>query len=226
LASLPEPGEDISAVLSTQPVSLKPPAEFLTSFPGTRKIGEVITSGDLTLSVLGWESVPDDRQGMNLPKDMKYVVVELAAANNGKKTHVNYDWLIGLKDITGRNYDDSLLPNRNYSQMGMPHHIAPGEQMRGKTSFHVPKEVNDLVLFIDFYNPDTSSNDHIRVFIKLGEKPVTVPPPSQFSGEQSVQVHAVGESVQMGSFLLTVTKIVNNGIKFPKFSGLNFLIHL
>jgi hypothetical protein len=208
-----ETGEDISSVLSAQPVSIKPSAEFLTPFPGTRKIGDVITDGDLALSVLGWEYVIDE-QDTTLPKDMKYVVVDLEAVNHGKQTLVLSNWKIGLKDITGEEYDYSLPPSRYsypysfYTLEMSAHYIAPGELVRGKKSFKVPKEVNNLFLHIDSLN-FTAPYDPIRakVLIELGEKPVTIPLPSQLSGEQSVQTHAIGESVQMGNLLLKVTDV-------------------
>jgi|GEM_PF-4350887 len=212
--SLPKPGEDILVALSAQPGFVKLPAEFLIPFPGTRKIGDVITNGDLTLSVLGWESMLDEKS-MFLPEDMKYVVIELVAANHGNKTLSIRNYGIGLKNITGENYDFLPLTGYNGTYMiRMPLTIAPGEHVRGKTSFKVPKEANNLISFADFYNQDPSSDSTYRVFIGLGENPLTVPAPSQFSEEQTMQIHAMGELVQMGTVLLTVTNVV-----FPKKTG-------
>lgn len=216
--------------LGKEPFVHKPPAELLTPDPDTHEIGDVIINGDMVFTVLGWESTtgtdhdPQLPEGMvvkspywmPLTEDMRYVVLDIVMVNKGQQVlHVSR-CPIELKDITGQRYEhDNSGKGLDYLEPDYRHIrkediniivITPGERVRGKVSFIVPQDIHDLIFSSSV---PLSLNDirYSQAYVALGQNPITLEPPAQLPGEQTILTHAIGEAAQVDNFMITVTGV-------------------
>jgi len=169
--------------------------------PERYQIGDIIQAGDLALVVLGWEKVQGD-QFTQPEAGQEFIAVDLLLVNQGEKPKSVSSLLqMYLKDETGQKYEPDFE-----AQMAVGSapegEISPGERIRGKIGFQVPKEVGSLTFV---YDVDVFGTG--KVFVDLGEEPKKVDPPAALQGEGQMQVYQVGDQIQIGDLILTVNKV-------------------
>ena len=94
-----EGGDIIAVSLGETPVALEPSEGSLTPGTDVHQIGDVVSSGDVVLAVVGWESRPGQEAQSPLPAGMRFVVVDLVLVNQGQRALQVKQ--LGLKDQTG-----------------------------------------------------------------------------------------------------------------------------
>jgi hypothetical protein len=168
----PPVSDNIYVLLGENPVSLKPPAELLNPYPGAHKVGEAISCGDLTLTVLGW-GLPQTTQDTEPDPGNKFLVVDILLANHGNvmaKVNPRIDAIIHDADDMAYRADFGHYYGENESDP-FEDGIAPGEQKRGYVVYQVPQTSNSYVLAYDTsfaFFPAEGEN----IYIHLGEEPV------------------------------------------------------
>ena len=169
------------------------------------QIGDVIQAGDLLLVVLGWEKVEGDE--FTKPEEGKeFIAVDLIIANQGSKpTSISTLLQMYLKDETGQKYDPDLMAQTVVGS-APEGEISPGEQIRGRVGFQIPKDIGPLIFVFDVDVFGTG-----KVFVDLGSKPGMVEPPANLVSQGQISVYKVGDQVQIGNLILTV-----NGVSYPK----------
>ena len=190
-------------VTGTAPSQPQKPAATQTG--GKYKIGDIVKAGDLTVVVLGWEKVQGD-QFTKPEKGKEFIAVDLLLLNQGTKAkNISSLLQMYLKDNTGQKYEPDLEAQTVVGS-APEGEISPGERIRGKIGFQVPKEVGALTFV---YDVDVFGTG--KIFVDLGKEPKVVPPPPSLAGEKQTQVYNVGDSVKVGDLVLTV-----NNVTYPK----------
>ncbi len=192
-------GEDVIIDLGAQPTSLPLPEALHIKEPYLLPIGEVITHGDISLSVLGWHL--QEGVGNRQPaQGMELVAVDALVTNLGSRPLIfdPSDHLI-LRDSSLREYwHDYRFPYIAEVPRSADISASPGERMRFSTIYQVPEGSGGYTLI---YDPRDDWEP--RAFVRLGEAPVM----AELPGEQASQPageHAVGEAVSVGDVSLAV----------------------
>lgn len=162
-------------------------------------VGDVISSGDTILTVLGWEDVPGN--DFTTPEEgNKFISVEAIIVNQSEET-ISISTIIQmqLKDGLNQVYDVDFLASTVIDSGGLDGELAAGESVRGKVGFQVPVESSDLQLTYTAGLFDTS-----KVFINLGSGPISLEPPSEIAGASEQEIFNLGEVISIGDSSVVV----------------------
>jgi hypothetical protein len=174
------------------------------------RLGEVINSGDLILSVLGWkyasqmEILPckecKDNRFINYPeKGTKFVIVDLLLQN--LKNASRYSGTITLKDSLFHTYqqDWQNTPHKTFSRLRpLEVELYPYMIAHGAVIFQVPENSSGYSLVLD-----TGVSEKGRTIVDLGPVPVNQGLPANFQ-VQYPKTHEVGEIITQGDLMFSV----------------------
>lgn len=189
-----------------------PEATSASAGPQSYKIGDVIAIKDLNLVVLGWERLKGGQ--FSKPEDGKqFVAVDLILVNKGNSAaSISSLAQMALKDAEDQKYQVDFLANTAAGASPPEGELAPGEKIRGKVGFQVPKSASGLTFVFD---ADIFGSG--KLFVSLGDEPVALDPPAALAGETAQQTYKVGDVVQIGDLVLTVNEVTApKGDKFNK----------
>jgi hypothetical protein len=191
----PEP----EAEEGTSPTSTPQPTQ---PAPENYQVGDIVNIGDIVMVVLGWEIPEGD--DFNQPEEgKKFIAVELLFVNQGDDARsISTMMQMALKDESGQQYDVDFMGSSATGSSSPDGEIGPGERIRGKVGYQVPEDVTDLTFV---YDADFFSAG--KVFVELGDEPVTLDPPEEIAGEQAVDAYAVGDVIEIGQMALTVNEV-------------------
>lgn len=174
-------------------------------------VGDIVSINDYVMVVLGWS----ESEGTELfkPEDgNKFVAVDLLFVNQGSGSESLSSLLqMTLKDDTGQNYQPDFLAQSAFNASTPEGELTSGERVRGTVAFQTPNDVGTLQFVFDASVWGTG-----KVFVNLGNEPISLDPPSELAGESTVDSYAVGETVTIGDFTLTV-----NEVTFPEGDNFN-----
>ena len=122
-----------------------PPPTLANTF----KVGDIISVGDLEMTVLGWEF--SEGEEYFEPDDGNiFVVIDVVFENKGSEAEIISTLLsMELKDSTGRSYNIDLFATTSESASSPDGEIAPGEKVRGPVGFQVPIDAEGLIFVFD-----------------------------------------------------------------------------
>lgn len=181
---------------TAQPEPSKAPAQ--TTFA----VGDIIEFGDISMIVLGWSSPPGD--DFNQPEEgNKFVVVDLLFVNTGSTADSLSTMLqMQLKDSTSQVYNIDFGAAMASDASSPDGEIGPGERVRGSVGFQTPQDVTDLQFVFDGSIFGTG-----RVFVNLGNEPVSVEVPTAIAGETEMTTFEVGDIIEIGDLGLVVNEV-------------------
>jgi hypothetical protein len=134
--------------------------------PARYKPGDLISLGDLTLSVLGWSRGAKDNRGFSAEAGKEYVVVDLALLNRSSQpVAVPNFWRYQLRDADGQQYSGG--PSMDFLS------LQPGQPWRVPANFQVSQASHGFVLAFDMTD---QSQDYLTV--DLGLQPASLPWPA------------------------------------------------
>jgi hypothetical protein len=197
---IPQPQEVAPAQAEPTPTQEPAPPPAQTSY----QIGDVISIGDVVMAVLGWDVPPGDE--FSKPEEGKqFVAIDVVLVNSGARAaSVSSMLQMRLKDDTGQQYDYDFMASTAIGDSSPDGELAPGERVRGKVGFQVPKEAKGLTFVFDASVWGTG-----KVFVELGPNPITVEVPAGLPGEQAQQTFNVGDLVQLDKFAVAVNEVTN-----------------
>jgi uncharacterized protein DUF4352 len=140
----------VFVALGEQPATLDPPAELAGQRPlPTHQLGETISAGDLKLTVNAVDTPKGDQ--LSTPKaGNRFVAVDLTIENTGQQAaHLSTLAQMSLKDRAGWKYSLDLLATTAAGGSTPEGELAPGEKLRGKVGFQVPKAATGLLFVFD-----------------------------------------------------------------------------
>ncbi|MCB0196672.1 MAG: DUF4352 domain-containing protein [Anaerolineae bacterium] len=185
--------EEEAGEAATQSESV-PPAEL-----EVYEVGDIVSIGDSTLVVLGWEEVsPNDFAKPDEGK--KFIAVEMLIVNQSDSpASISSLLQMSLKDETGQNYDADLMAGTAADSASVDGELSPGERVRGKSAFQVPESIQGLQFVFD-----ESIFGAGKIFVNLGNAPISLEPPTEVAGETQQQAYSVGDIVSIGDSTLVV----------------------
>lgn len=143
---------DQAAVAVTQPTATTAAAEptaapvaTATAAPKALGVGSTAETGGLQITLNG---VRHTDKGIIPPKaGMEYVIVDITVANPGtEKKSVSSLISESAKDDTGQKYTIAFGSDAKAAAEG---EVAPGDKVRGETSFEIPTTATGLVFIYD-----------------------------------------------------------------------------
>lgn len=175
-----------------------------------RGLGELINSGNETLSVLGWkyasqiESYPckdcNDDRFINYPeKGNRFIIVDLLIQNHDNASR--YFGGVTLRDNQSQIYqmDWRGTPIMRGSTLGpLKKVLYPYMISRGNVVFQVPEKSGGYSLALD-----TGVSDRDRVFVDLGPVPANLGMPDDFQ-VQYPNAHKIGEIIVQKNLTFSV----------------------
>lgn len=197
-ATTMQPTQTAPDVSSPRPTQVAPSPVA----PEAYNIGDIVSIGDSVLTVLGWEDVAGD-QFSKPESGNKFIAVDVLIVNQGQSaTSISSLMQTSLKDETSQKYTVDLLASTVTKGGSIDGELSPGERVRGKIGFQVPENVQGLqfVFDADIFGAG-------KVFVNLGEEPIAVEPPAEIAGETEQQTFNVGDTIEIGTLMLTVNEI-------------------
>ena len=208
-----EATEPATEAPTAAPAQTKQATEVPTAASRTESysVGDVIDIGDFVLVVLGWETPTDDI--FKPDAGNVYLAVELLFVNQSDSPATVSTLLqMALKDSTDRQFTLDLGAQTASKSGALDGELAAGERIRGKIGFQVPEEAAGLVFVFD---PSLFGSG--KVFIELGESPISIDPPAELAGETAQETFKLGDIVDIGSFILVVNGVESSsGSDFVK----------
>lgn len=170
--------------------------------PQVFNVGDIVTIGDSTLVVLGWDNV-EPSEFFEPDPGKKFIAVDLLVVNNSSEARgISSLMQMSLKDSTAQQYKPDLMANMAVDSNSVDGELAPGEKLRGRVGFSVPESISGLQFVFDANIFGTG-----KVTVNLGDQPLAVDPPSEIAGEAPQQIFAVGDVVEIGDFSLVVNEV-------------------
>lgn len=168
------------------------------------QVGDVIPVGNVTLTVLGWDSPAGDKY--NKPDSgQKFVAVDLLLRNQGQSDASMSSLLqTSLRDSSGQEYAYDPVANLAAGASNPDGNIGPGEQVRGTIGFQVPQDAQGLVFV--FHDALFGAGG---VTVELGPEPVTVEAQAGPTDEAGQTMLALGDSIEIAGLTLTVNDITS-----------------
>ncbi len=201
----PDIGYDMNNIiisLGSEPITLNPPDDFFSPDTTVYKVGDVISSNDVMLVVLGWEYVSSDQLvKMREPEDEEIIVLDIMLLNqNIHSIEINEVTQTGIKDKSGKKYDHYSISWDNEEDM-LNIILVPGERVRSKIFYKVPEHIDELVFNFDVDNPDN------RLYVALGKEPCISEPPIEFLEIPTVSIHSMNKAVEVNNLLIKINDI-------------------
>lgn len=195
---------------STEPA---PPTETAVPEVQNGKVGDILQSGDITLFIMGWNSVtPGDYIKPDAGK--KFIAADVILVNAGKTPVQFSSFEFYVKDETGQKYDmDAMVTFTAGTDFLTGVELASGEKLWTKVGFHIPENAAGLQLIYDpVHERDTS-----KIFVDLGNEPASVPPPAQLPGESEQEVHPADQTVEVNGLFITINRTsYTSGTEYSK----------
>jgi hypothetical protein len=166
------------------------------------EVGDIISSGNTILVVLGWDLYPG---GSQFPpqEGNKHLAVDLMLANQGKDPfEFSPGWFVTLKDPSGNVYNMNGISSYVSGSDSPDAEIVPGEIIRGKIGFQVPE---DQVEFVLIYEPD--QDDLGDISVNLGLIPVSLVPPSDLSLKFQQKIFLIGDSAEILDQVIQIIEV-------------------
>ena len=179
------------------------PTQAATAASGTdsHSVGDVIDISDFILVALGWETPTSDI--FKPDEGNKFVAVELLfVKKSDSPVTVSTLLQMSLKDSTDRQYTLDLVAQGAIEGGLLDGELAAGERLRGKIGFQVPEDAAGLVFVFD---PTLFGSG--KVFIELGESPISIDPPAELAGETTQETFKPGDIVDIEDFVLVVNSV-------------------
>ncbi len=175
------------------------------------EVGDIVSINDAVLVILGWDQPPGG--DFNPPDEgKKYLVVDLMIANQGERSFNSSPvFQMTLKDPSGQKYNINGKANIASGSNTPNGEVNPGEVIRGKVGFHVPK---DLTNFIFVYEANLMGIGEVSV--NLGGTPIAMDPPSDLNLAHRQEIFSVGEQIEISGLVIQVL-----GVSYP--SGTDFV---
>ncbi len=107
-----------------------------------------------------------------------------------------------LKDSTSQVYNIDFGATIASDASSPDGEISPGERVRGSVGFQTPEDVTGLQFVFDGSVFGTG-----RVFVNLGDEPVSVEAPAEIAGETEITTFEVGDIIEIGDLGLVVNEV-------------------
>jgi hypothetical protein len=165
-------------------------------------VGDIISINETILVVLGWDQPPGG--DFNPPDSGKeYLVVDLMIANQGDKSfNVSPAFQMTLKSVSGQKYNVNGKANIAAGSNTPGGELNPGEVVRGKVGFHIPKDQED---FIFVYEVNLIGLGEVS--IKLGNTPVAMDPPQNLNLVNQQKLFRIGDLVEISGLSIQVLQV-------------------
>jgi hypothetical protein len=113
------------------------------------QVGDLIEISDLAIQVLQ-VTYPAGNEIVKPKEDFKFVAVDVTVENQGNTTQeISSIVQMYLKDSTGQKYTFHLGA-QSIIDSGLPDdELQPGEKIRGRIGYQVPKDVQGLIFVFD-----------------------------------------------------------------------------
>ena len=185
------------------------------------KLGDVISSGDMVITVLGWD-LPSGTDFIQPEEGYHFIVVDVIVVNRG--THprtLSSVTQMKIKDSTGQLYSEDLAASIVAAGSSPGGEISPGERMRGQVAYQI-RNVAEGLQFVFDADPWGSG----KVFIALGSTPIHLPPPENLAGEITQEVFQIGDTVALGEqeFIVNAASFSTGGEFNRPQPGMQYLI--
>ena len=205
--------EQSTQALSTITPTPEPPKDF--------KVGDEVRIGDNILMVIGWSEVAGD-EFSKPDAGNKFIAVDLLIVNTSNSSDSISSLLqMSLKDDTGQKYQMDLMASAAAKKDSPDGELSPGERIRGTVGFQVPQDAKGLQFVFD-----ASVFSFGKVFVNLGDTPMTIEPPTKFEGETEQTAFKVGDTVKIETLFITVNDVkpVKGNEYFKPDKGNQFLM--
>lgn len=170
--------------------------------PGPFQVGDVISTGDTLVVVLGW-SVPPGGDFNPPDAGKKYIAVDVLLANQGESPFSVSPLLqMTLKDGQSQKFNVSGKANAATKSSPPNGEISPGERLRGTVGFQVPDGTNH---FYFVYEEKLIGLGEVTV--DLGSVPLSVDPPADLGLTRSQDVFQIGDVVQISDLAVQVVGV-------------------
>jgi hypothetical protein len=165
-------------------------------------VGDIISINETILVVLGWDQPPGG--DFNPPDSGKeYLVVDLMIANQGDKSfNVSPAFQMTLKSASGQKYNVNGKANIAAGSNTPGGELNPGEVVRGKVGFHIPKDQAD---FIFVYEVNLIGLGEVS--INLGNTPVAMDPPQNLNLVNQQKLFRIGDLVEISGLAIQVLQV-------------------
>jgi hypothetical protein len=175
------------------------------------KVGDIFQDGDITLLVAGWSNVSPAEYTKPDP-GKKFISTDIIVVNAGDTPTQFSSFDFYLKDHTGQKYDlDAMATGASGSDFLPELELASGEKLWTRIGFQIPEGAAGLQLIYDALEEIAG-----KVFVELGDEPVSVTPPEKLPGESEQQVYTSNQPVEINGLFITV-----NGASYS--SGTEYL---
>lgn len=185
------------------------PAGLLSIRAETHAVGEVVTlGGELSFVVNGWKV-----EQAAAEEGFRYVILDLDVVNLGRQALAGLSWRMGLRDVTGQQYELDSSPLLHANTIGInplplvPVDLAGGERVRGEVSFKVSLDAEELIFLLGMANPASFNSWLERAVVSLGEGPQPQGPPLSLPGAQAPAAVPKGMTAQVDALAITVTRV-------------------
>ena len=210
----PEPTEEPTEAPTATPEATEEPTEAPTQAatePASYAVGDIIEISDFALVALGWDTVTHDL--FKPGQGNQFVAIELVLVNQGDSpVAVSTLLQMSLKDSTDQQYTLDIGAQSAITEGSPDGELAAGEKIRGKIGFQVPEDASGLVFV---FEPNLLGTG--KVFIDLGDSPISLDPPAELPGEIAPDAFKPGDIVEIGDFTLVVNGVESStGSDFVK----------
>ena len=174
----------------------KPPTEIIY------QVGDIISINNTILIVLGWDNPPGG--DFNPPAEgKKYLAVDVLLANQGENSfNISPVFQMTLKDPSGQKYNVNGKANLASGSNTPNGELNPGEIIRGKVGFHVPR---DLTNFLFVFEANLWGLGEVSV--DLGSTPIAMEPPADLNLAHSQQVYRIGDLIEISDLAIQVIQV-------------------
>ena len=161
---------------------------------------------------LGWDTVTHDLFKPGQGQQVRGCRAGAGKPKSDSPAAVSTLLQMSLKDSTDQQFTLDISA-QSAIQGGSPDgELAAGEKIRGKIGFQVPEDASGLVFVFD---PNLLGSG--KVFIDLGDSPISIDPPAELPGEIAPEAFKPGDIVEIGDFTLVVNGVESSmGSDFVK----------
>ncbi|MBN2554312.1 MAG: DUF4352 domain-containing protein [Anaerolineales bacterium] len=185
------------------------------------QIGDVISCGDMVITVLGWD-LPSGTDFIQPEDGYHFIVVDVIVVNQGNHPRTLSSVMqMKIKDSTGQLYSEDLAASIVAAGSSPGGEISPGERLRGQVAYQIRNDAEGLQFVFDA-DPWGSG----KVFIELGPTPFRLPSPERLPGEITQEVFQIGDAVALGEleYIVNAASFSDGGEFNRPEAGMQYLI--